>query len=390
MDYRFKDRATRRAKERPFTAQRLLRWLPGAFMLLFLALGGLMALLSPATFSPPEDESVMNGDWTAAYQADFEKKLALRTPAVNLWGVLEYTLFREGRPGVLIGEDGWLFTTEEFQTYPDGAAATEQNLETILSVRDRLAGEGVALVVAVLPAKASVYEEALGRYTLPAEARARYDNLRGNLLEHNIIAPDVLGALLGAKTTAPVFLRTDTHWTPFGARAVAELVAREVQAKVPFEGLGKTEFETQASGSESYRGDLLAFVPLGGLERLGPRADGLEQVKTTPLEAGSSLFGEPRVPVALVGSSYSANSRWNFGGALQNALRADVLNAAEEGQGPFAPMTQYLASEAFRNARPELVIWEIPARYLPVRDGAVGGATDDATDDTPLNAKGDS
>ena len=389
MDYRFKDRATRRAEGRSLTAQRLLRWLPGAFMVLFLVGGGVMALLNPATFRPPEDESVMNGDWAAAYQADFEEKLALRTPAVNLWGMLEYTLFREGRPGVLIGEDGWLFTTEEFQTYPDGTAATRENLETILNVRDKLAGEGVALVVAVLPAKASVYEEVLGRYTLPAEARARYENLRSELLVHDVVAPDVLGALLEAKHKAPVFLRTDTHWTPFGARVVAELVAREVRAKVPFEGLGETGFETQALGAEAYRGDLLAFVPLGGLERLGPRADGLERVQTTPLEAGSNLFGEPRVPVALVGSSYSADPRWNFGGALQNALQADVLNAAEEGEGPFAPMTQYLASEAFRNARPELVIWEIPARYLPVRDGAVGSATD-VINDTPLNTKGDS
>ena len=389
MDTRVRDRSAPGRAGRSSLTHKLLRWLPGAFMVVFLVGGGVMMLLNPATFRPPEDESVMNGDWTAAYQDAFEEALALRTPAVNLWGMLEYTLFREGRPGVLIGEDGWLFTTEEFQTYPDGAAASRENLETILNVRDRLAAEGVSLVVAVLPAKASVYEEALGRYTLPAEARARYENLRGELREHDVIAPDVLGALLEATTEAPVFLRTDTHWTPFGARAVAELVAREVRAKVPFEGLGETEFETQASGSESYRGDLLAFVPLGGLERLGPRADGLERVQTTPLEAGSNLFGEPRVPVALVGSSYSANSRWNFQGALQNALRADVLNAAKEGEGPFAPMTQYLASEAFRNARPELVIWEIPARYLPVRDGAVGSAND-VINDTPLNTKGDS
>ena len=385
MDYRFRKRTTRRAGLRSLAARRLLRWLPGAFMVLFLLCGGLMALLNPATFEPPEGETVLNGDWAAAYQAAFEEALALREPAVNVWGVLEYLLFREGRPGVLVGEDGWLFTTEEFRTYPDGEAATRENLETILNVRDTLAAEGASLVVVVLPAKASVYEEVLGRYTLPDAALARYENLRGELLEHGVVTPDVLGALLEAKTEAPVFLRTDTHWTPFGARAVAELVAREVRTEVPFEGLGEAEFETQTSGSEPYRGDLLAFVPLGGLESLGPQADELERVQTTPLEAGGNLFGEPRVPVALVGSSYSANARWNFQGALQGALQADVLNAAEEGRGPFAPMAQYLASEAFHNARPELVIWEIPARYLPVRDGAVDSAADDATDNTIFN-----
>ena len=385
MDYRFRNRTIGRGGLRSLVTRRLLRWLPGAFMVLFLALGGLMALFNPATFKPPEGERILNGDWAAAYQDAFEEELALRAPAVNLWGVLEYTLFREGRPGVLVGEDGWLFTTEEFQTYPDGAAATRENLETILSVRDTLAAEGASLVVVVLPAKASVYEETLGRYTLPDEARARYETLRGELLERGIVAPDVLEALLEAKRKAPVFLRTDTHWTPFGARVVAELVASEVRTRVPFEGLGETEFETQILGPESYRGDLLAFVPLGSLKRWGPQADGLERFRTVPLEAGSNLFGEPRVPVALVGSSYSVDPRWNFGGALQNALQADVLNAAEEGRGPFTPMAQYLASEVFRNARPELVIWEIPVRYLPVTDGAINSATDDANDTMTFN-----
>ena len=385
MDYRFKNRTTRRVGLRSLTARRLLRWLPGAFMVLFLALGGLMALLNAATFEPPEGETVLNGDWAAAYQTAFEEALALRGPAVNVWGVLEYLLFREGRPGVLVGEDGWLFTTEEFQAHPDAAEAAEENLEIILSVRDTLAAEGIALVVVVLPAKASVYEEALGRYTLPDAARARYEGLRGELLEHGVVAPDVLGALLEAKREAPVFLRTDTHWTPFGASVAAELVAREVRTEVPFEGLGETEFETQILGSEPYRGDLLAFVPLGGLERLGPQADELERVETTPLAAGGDLFGEPRVPVALVGTSYSADERWNFGGALEGALQADVLNAAEEGQGPFAPMAQYLASEAFRNARPELIIWEIPARYLPVADGSVDDVADGTTGNTMFN-----
>jgi alginate O-acetyltransferase complex protein AlgJ len=67
--------------------------------------------------------------------------------------------------------------------------------------------------------------------------------------------------------------------------------------------------------------------------------------------------------VALVGTSFSAKSDWNFLGFLQNALAAEVLNFSAEGQGPFAPMQTFLASDTFKNTPPKLVIWEIPVRY---------------------------
>jgi len=83
------------------------------------------------------------------------------------------------------------------------------------------------------------------------------------------------------------------------------------------------------------------------------------------LEAGSDLLGDAETPeVALVGTSYSAQPRWNFHGALQEALQQDVGNYAKEGLGPFAPMFEYLKSADFAQAPPRLVVWEIPERYL--------------------------
>jgi alginate O-acetyltransferase complex protein AlgJ len=66
------------------------------------------------------------------------------------------------------------------------------------------------------------------------------------------------------------------------------------------------------------------------------------------------------VPVALIGTSYSANPNWNFVGALQQALRSDVVNYAEDGHGPILPMLSYLQSDAFKNSPPQVLIWEFP------------------------------
>ena len=85
--------------------------------------------------------------------------------------------------------------------------------------------------------------------------------------------------------------------------------------------------------------------------------------------AGADLFGEAPAPaVVLVGTSYSANPLWNFTGALQEAFGEDVVSYATPAKGPFLPMLEYLDSADFQSAPPRLVIWEMPERYLPMRD----------------------
>src|SRR3546814_6069435 len=43
-------------------------------------------------------------------------------------------------------------------------------------------------------------------------------------------------------------------------------------------------------------------------------------------------------PLLLVGTSYSANSKWGFEAQIKHAARVDLVNAAAEGQGPFKPV----------------------------------------------------
>jgi alginate O-acetyltransferase complex protein AlgJ len=83
-------------------------------------------------------------------------------------------------------------------------------------------------------------------------------------------------------------------------------------------------------------------------------------------ESDEGLFDTLEIPVALVGTSYSATGVWNFDGALRDALEGDVLKVAEQGHGPFVPMEKYLSSPSIDDPRPQVVIWEIPERYLGV------------------------
>lgn len=343
-----------------------LRRLPGIFLLVTLLLGLGAALLTPETWRWPNEGSFWRGEQTARYERDFNEGLPFRDTAIAVWGVLEYALFGEGREGVVVGEDGWLFTGEEVAFYEDAAAETARKLGVIASVQAQLAAQDVTLVVALVPDKARVYQEHLGR-PLPSYTRNRYEIFRRELTARGVLTPDLLTPLLAAKTRQQVYLRTDTHWTPAGAEVVADTLA-QVLADADIAGLFGTDYRTETTGRAPYRGDLLRFLPLGALQdRLGPPPDRLETRQTQALaSAGGGLFGAQTVPVTLIGTSYSANPNWNFSGTLQDALGAEVLNLAAEGQGPLPPMRDYLKSTELKGTPPALVVWEIPERYLPM------------------------
>ena len=81
------------------------------------------ALLKPEPF--------VTGQWASAYEKNFNKNILLYEPSVNAWGLMNYALFRNGKDGVLVGEDNWLFTQEEFQYYPDGESGIAAKLDYI-------------------------------------------------------------------------------------------------------------------------------------------------------------------------------------------------------------------------------------------------------------------
>ncbi|EVT89068.1 hypothetical protein Z046_00225 [Pseudomonas aeruginosa VRFPA09] len=63
---------------------------------------------------------------------------------------------------MVIGKDGWLFTDEEFKPAPSGQQL-EDNWALVRGVQRELNRRGVKLVLAVIPAKARLYPEHIGR-----------------------------------------------------------------------------------------------------------------------------------------------------------------------------------------------------------------------------------
>lgn len=319
-----------------------------AFFAVFLgvaALAGFSGLgQALAGMETPVPADLLRGKWSPQFEKALAGALPVSETSRRLWGRAEYALFHEGRKGVVVGKDGWLFTDEEFSCPAGYAQNMEDNLAFIAATQKTLARAGAKLVVVPVPAKARVLAA-----PVPACRAGAYARIRGFLAEKNIPAPDLLPVLRPA-----LYLKADTHWTPDGAR----LAARVVSAALRGVHLRRQKFSSVAGEMKTHEGDLARYVPGAGIAPDSFRSF------TTDAPAGGLLDDAPAPQAVLVGTSYSADADWNFAGFLKEALQADVLNVAEAGQGPFAVMKSYLASETWKSAPPRLVVWEMPERYF--------------------------
>ncbi len=347
----------------------------GVTMLILLGGGLSLSVLNPAF--PPDDAarrsygSLLTGDWTHEFQQDYELESPVRDLGLEIWGSLRFGLFREGLPGVVVGEHGMLFTAEEFTALPharDEAARVREVAGYVASVAAELERLGAELVVVPLPSKARLYREHLGRYGFPPAAEERYAEFLSSLEATGVDRVGLEEVLAGSRDQGvEVFLRTDTHWTPAGAELAAVAVAEHVSAAGYLEQTPTQSFRMEFREEQPHEGDLLNYIPLGPFRgRLQPAPDLIRRFELHSGPApGLGLFDTAAVPVVLVGTSYSAGAAWGFDAFLQVELQAEVLNLAEEGRGPFLPMAAYLGSDTLHEAPPQLVIWEIPERYLP-------------------------
>lgn len=304
------------------------------------------------------------GRSTGALEKQLDQKLPIRPTLINGANSVRYLLTGSGGEQVRVGKSGWLFLTEELRFDTNGHVPLTARAQLLGAATRGLDKQGVKLVVALVPDKARVYGSQLASAHYPAYNRTRYQDSLTAFKGQGVTVVDLLTPLSQAAASQEVYYRTDTHWNQHGAQVAAQAIAAAVkQMELP---LDTTSFTSAPTGAQAERpGDLIRLMGLEGAPRaLAPRADLEAPITTrqTSADAPSGLFGDVAVPVVLTGTSYSL--RANFVGFLQQALSAKVLNAAKDGGGFLLATTQYLKDDAFRTAKPKVLIWELPERFL--------------------------
>ncbi|WP_195821355.1 alginate O-acetyltransferase AlgX-related protein [Roseobacter sp. MH60115] len=298
-----------------------------------------------------------DGLYQRTYEDRFDVAMPFKELALHSWTALRLAAFGEANHGALVGQDGWLFTLEEFGA---GEDATDFRAE-VSEIRDLLAANGVALIPVIIPDKARVMA-AMHRFPRDLALQTRFDGALSVLTELGLPAIDMRKTLSDLGEAA--FLRTDTHWSPTGSQAVAQVLAAHLPEIMRRDGV----FQTQKVGEALLEGDLTVFAQTGPFQPfVGPMLETIPVFETVSTSSELGLLGDPKIQIALVGTSFSARDDLHFEGFLKSAFGQDILNLAEEGQGPFVPMRRFLASRSLASTSVKTVIWEIPERYINLR-----------------------
>ena len=314
--------------------------------------------------------------------ADAMASTLLPQTAARLERAFSWLAVRDLGPRVREGQRDWLFLADEFTPHPDGEASAQARAAEVIALRKRLAGQGIDLLVVVVPDKSRIAATHLGNLPRPAQFAGRLAQWTATLAQAGVDVVDLSDTLNhlqqnGHQQGRQAFLRTDSHWTESGAAAAAALVGQRALALV---SIARTGSGLQLMSSETLPrpGDLVRLAGLDGLPpALQPRPESAQQSRfealngqaAAPGKAGAAskdnddLFGDADLPtVAVIGSSFSRTS--NFVPFLAEKLQARVANFALDG-GDFAGAAKaYLASPAFKQTPPKLLIWEIPERVL--------------------------
>ncbi|SEG77137.1 alginate O-acetyltransferase AlgX-related protein [Marinobacterium lutimaris] len=307
-------------------------------------------------------ELFTDGELLRQFEVFYDKRLFLRDFSVRQWANLSFLLFGEGTSGVLLGKEGWLFSSQEAIVPNSLASNIDRQMEKIAQVKAQLEASGKRLIMLPVPMKMDIYRE----YTqtgLRPQVDDLYQAFVTRLEQQQIAVCNLRAAFVAARDNQNLYVRTDTHWSPAGARLAAQTLAGQYP-----ELMGDSAFESDLVEEKELKGDLLNFVNFA--PELQPQYFAsvtiplYETVDKGQSDDAMGLFEETSQSLMLIGTSYSRVDDWNFPGFLKEALHKDLMMMAQQAQGPFAPMEEFIESSSFSSPDVETVIWEFPVRTL--------------------------
>jgi alginate O-acetyltransferase complex protein AlgJ len=267
-----------------------------------------------------------------------------------------------------IGKNGWLFYNEEY-LIPYEESTVQSSLDSIIAINKIFAKTKTKLIISMVPIKARLYAEYLPT-DKPISDRIlnRYSAAILKLNTNGVKTVDLNSAFLNnpkKDSNFPLFLRTDSHWSPQGAYFAGTEIAQKIRTTINISSIPEVKFKVSTGSIAQRIGDLVGLLP----ESLRPpfKAEPYLPVNFERLTTqDSGLLDAPVPQITVVGTSYSGDHGIALSSGIASSLSRDVLNAPFGGKGNWFPLEKYVTNDAYQTSKPKLIVWELSERSLIV------------------------
>jgi alginate O-acetyltransferase complex protein AlgJ len=274
-------------------------------------------------------------------------------------------------PPVVIGKNNdWLFTPYEFAN-PSDSADTQATIQLLEKASKLFESKGIALAVVIVPSKIRIHSEQLpADRPLDGYTASKYDNIIKSLNSSGVSTVNLNAPFMASphrNSDTPLFLRLDTHWSHTGSMLAAETVKATIEAtpklKAALAATAEEKFALNWNKQKANQRarDLVRLLPANAQNYPPEQALTFKVAREKESQAGL-LAGGDSVGITVIGSSFT-NKNAGYPDGLRYALQREVLDISiPVDQGPWVGMDAYLKDEAFKTAKPKLILWEIPER----------------------------
>ena len=263
------------------------------------------------------------------------------------------------------GIDGWLF-------FPgDLVQKIEVNNKAPLYLKrlqQALAYRNITVLIANLPARGMLHEN---KFDLTQKVFLEYDEktttesyTEVNELLRGIgfIVPNLLEAVESSNYAQDYGFTIDTHWTPIGARVVAQAVANIAEDLPVYKHLQRTTFEIRERKLSNIGGDLASWAK-AGCPHINISKQPKQLYRATHQEKSTNLFGEENQPEVILWGSSNTTGNHAFAPFLKSFLNVDILNQSIGSGGVWSSVLEHFIHHEGNNY-PKLAIWAFPYRSV--------------------------
>lgn len=268
------------------------------------------------------------------------------------------------------GYDGWFFRENDLKM---DFSISPQSLAYLKRIQENLKNQNIEFIFVSLLTRALMASDMVNKDDPWQEsynvnlAKKSYQEFIRELEEVNITTVNldaVFSKIENSKIDEFNFKR-DIHWKPMGADLVAQKVAEKLKKINSYDSLTKVntvlEKHTQIARSGTITEELQKLCTT----KIEAEIFDIYKSKTIIEKNENALFGSDTetTPVALLGTSFSAQDNFSFPAYLQSYSGLDIANFAIPGGGMFTSILSYLSSPYFHENKPPAIIWEIQSVY---------------------------